>query len=107
MSATGSALRRLTNRSPRTLGASRIAAPSSLLCSRASFFPNTLKTLPSTTPRVSRFSTMAPQQYAATPPSLEKAYDPEIKDMAAYIHEYKVDSDLAVWIASLCSHYSH
>lgn len=25
-----------------------------------------------------------------------RAYDPEIKDMASYVHNYKIDSDLAV-----------
>lgn len=100
MSASGSALRRLTNRSPRTLGASRFAAPSSLLRCRASIVPNTLKNLQSTTPRVARFSTMAPLQSTAPAPSVEREYDPEIKDMADYVHNYKIESDLAVWIAS-------
>lgn len=41
---------------------------------------------------------MAPMQAAAPASSTaEKGYDPEIKDMADYIHNYKVDSDLAVW----------
>lgn len=26
-----------------------------------------------------------------------REHDPEIKDMASYIHNYKVNSDLAVW----------
>lgn len=26
----------------------------------------------------------------------DKEYDPEIKDLADYIHKYKIDSDLAV-----------
>lgn len=33
---------------------------------------------------------------ASAPASTDKSYDPEIKDMADYIHHYKVDSDLAV-----------
>lgn len=37
------------------------------------------------------------QSAAPIPPTAEKGYDPEIKDMADYIHNYKVDSDLAVW----------
>ena len=36
---------------------------------------------------------MSPLQVA---PVLEREYDPEIKDMADYIHNYKVDSELAV-----------
>ena len=27
-----------------------------------------------------------------------REYDPEIKDMASYVHNYKIDSDLAVRI---------
>lgn len=38
---------------------------------------------------------------AAAPASTDKSYDPEIKDMADYIHEYKVDSDLAVCATQL------
>lgn len=33
---------------------------------------------------------------ASAPASTDKSYDPEIKDMADYIHHYNVDSDLAV-----------
>lgn len=32
---------------------------------------------------------------AAPPPAGERAYDPEIKDMASYVHNYKIDSPLA------------
>jgi len=32
---------------------------------------------------------------SAPPPSGPREYDPEIKDMASYIHNYKIDSDLA------------
>jgi hypothetical protein len=40
---------------------------------------------------------MAARQSAAPAvPSADKAYDPEIQDMASYIHQYNVDSDLAV-----------
>jgi 2-methylcitrate dehydratase len=40
---------------------------------------------------------MAPLQSGApVPPAADKAYDPEIKDMADYIHNYNVNSDLAV-----------
>lgn len=40
---------------------------------------------------------MAARQSAAPAvPSGDKAYDPEIQDMASYVHQYNVDSDLAV-----------
>jgi 2-methylcitrate dehydratase len=38
---------------------------------------------------------------AAPPPAGPREYDPEINDMAGYIHNYKVDSDLAVSELSL------
>ncbi|THC99644.1 hypothetical protein EYZ11_000911 [Aspergillus tanneri] len=38
---------------------------------------------------------MSPLQHAAPAAPTDKPYDPEIKDMADYIHHYKVDSDLA------------
>ncbi len=47
----------------------------------------------------SNFSTMASLQSAsvATPsPSAHTGYDPEIKDIANYVHNQAVDSDLAV-----------
>lgn len=34
--------------------------------------------------------------YSAPPPTGPREYDPEIKDMASYIHNYKIDSELAV-----------
>jgi hypothetical protein len=40
---------------------------------------------------------MAALQSAAPAATTDKTYDPEIKDMADYIHNYNVDSDLAVW----------
>ncbi|KAL4927519.1 putative 2-methylcitrate dehydratase [Aspergillus undulatus] len=95
-----SALRRLTHRSPRNLQSriaslSRTSSSSSILNScRASSSP--------TLPRVSRFSTMTSLQSAAPIPAAgQKGYDPEIKDMADYIHNYKVDSDLAYDTARL------
>jgi 2-methylcitrate dehydratase len=36
------------------------------------------------------------QSAAPIPASTQVDYDPEIKDMADYIHNYKIDSDLAV-----------
>ncbi|KAI9934008.1 hypothetical protein ASPWEDRAFT_35988 [Aspergillus wentii DTO 134E9] len=97
MSASCSALRRLTHRSPRTFQ-SRIASvsrPSSFIAL------NTCKTVTSVVPRVSRFSTMSSLQSAAPPAPADKSYDPEIKDMADYIHNYDVKSDLAYDTARL------
>lgn len=43
------------------------------------------------------FSTMSVTKAAATvPSSSQREYDPEIKAIADYVHNYKVDSDLAV-----------
>ncbi|RJE26104.1 2-methylcitrate dehydratase [Aspergillus sclerotialis] len=95
MSASCSALRRLTSRSPRTLQ-SRIPS-----VSRPSLVAlNSFKSRTPTAPRVSHFSTMSSLQ-ASAPASTDKSYDPEIKDMADYIHNYKVDSDLAYDTARL------
>ncbi|KAI9755326.1 MAG: transcription factor of the MADS box [Chaenotheca gracillima] len=38
---------------------------------------------------------MSKLQFAAQPATAVREYDPEIKDIATYIHNYKVDSDLA------------
>ncbi|KAJ5778846.1 hypothetical protein N7457_006566 [Penicillium paradoxum] len=86
------AVRRLTHTSPRTLA-------------RISRLPGLTSTL-SITPRISvprapRFSTMAARQSAAPAVTSDKSYDPEIQDMASYIHDYKVDSDLAFDTARL------
>ncbi|KAJ5545535.1 hypothetical protein N7535_006079 [Penicillium sp. DV-2018c] len=86
------AVRRLTHTSPRTLA-------------RISRLP-TLASSPFITPRVSvprtsRFSTMAARLSAAPGAPNDRAYDPEIQDMASYIHGYKVDSDLAYDTARL------
>jgi 2-methylcitrate dehydratase len=35
-------------------------------------------------------------QSGAPPPKSPQKYDPEITDMASYIHNYKIDSELAV-----------
>lgn len=69
--------------------------------SRASGFSarSLSRTTTTTTTRSSPFHTMASLQSASatTPkPSEGVGYDPEIKDIANYIHNYKVDSDLAV-----------
>ncbi|KAJ5205367.1 hypothetical protein N7472_001815 [Penicillium cf. griseofulvum] len=86
------AVRRLTHTSPRTLA-------------RISRLPTLASSL-SITPRISvprtpRFSTMAARQSAAPAVHTDKSYDPEIQDMASYIHDYKVDSDLAFDTARL------
>ena len=48
-----------------------------------------------------KYSTTAPLNSLAPPPAGTREYDPEIKDMAQYIHHYKIDSDLAVSFAEL------
>ena len=85
--------------------------PSKLVCSsqlstisllRWSHCPETQP--PLRTPRASPFSTMpaskAHADYALHQPTASvdggKAYDPEITDIASYVHNYKIDSDLAV-----------
>lgn len=42
------------------------------------------------------FSTKPALSYSEAPPAGPREYDPEIKDIANYIHSYKIDSDLAV-----------
>ena len=44
----------------------------------------------------SPFSTMTMLQSHATTSIDIRDYDPEIKDMASYVHTHKIDSDLAV-----------
>lgn len=97
MSASRVALRPVTHRAPRTLTSRLLSSrPSSLLARNNNSSSSSFKTLNSSLPRVSRFSTMSPLQQASPAPTTDKSYDPEIKDMADYIHNYKVDSDLAV-----------
>ena len=94
------ALRRLTLRSsPRSQPSSRfVVAPS---CARlpvhrvATAIPQTVSA-PVCRSQTSRFSTMSPRQSTAPVVPGGKEYDPEIKDLADYIHKYNVDSDLAV-----------
>jgi 2-methylcitrate dehydratase len=83
------AVRRLTHSSPRTL--SRISRLPTL-ASSLSIAPR----IDFSVARTSRFTTMAARQSAAPAVTSDKAYDTEIQDMASYIHDYKVDSDLAV-----------
>lgn len=39
---------------------------------------------------------MSPLQSGAPPPPQAREYDPEIKDIASYVHNTPIDSDLAV-----------
>lgn len=101
MSAGAAALRRTSaigHRAPRTLAlSSRISqAPAlsrSLISSASALRTSSLSKSSPLNRQISKFSTMSPLQAA---PVLEREYDPEIKDMADYIHNYKVDSELAV-----------
>lgn len=43
-----------------------------------------------------QFSTMSPLQSGAPPPPQARDYDPEIKDIASYVHNTPIDSALAV-----------
>jgi 2-methylcitrate dehydratase len=43
-----------------------------------------------------QFSTMSPLQSGAPPPPQAREYDPEIKDIASYVHHTAIESDLAV-----------
>lgn len=45
----------------------------------------------------SSFSTMTSLKSVAPPVSGKREYDPEIKDVANYVHNVKIDSELAVW----------
>jgi 2-methylcitrate dehydratase len=43
-----------------------------------------------------QFSTMSPLQSGAPPPLQARDYDPEIKDIASYVHNTPITSELAV-----------
>jgi 2-methylcitrate dehydratase len=49
----------------------------------------------------SSFSTMSSLKSSAPPVASKREYDPEIKDIASYIHNTPVDSELAVWYLDL------
>ncbi|PKY06762.1 2-methylcitrate dehydratase [Aspergillus campestris IBT 28561] len=100
MSASCSALRRLTHRSPRTLLPSRSVSSVSRFSPASSIARSSL-TLPRQPSQVSRFSTMSALQSAAPAAPSNRPYDPEIKDMAEYVHKYNVNSDLAYDTARL------
>lgn len=78
--------------------ASRSLRQRSALCARA-VRPIALRTAPTSARTVvaSSFSTMTSLKSAAPPVSGKREYDPEIKDVANYIHNVKIDSELAVW----------
>jgi 2-methylcitrate dehydratase len=42
------------------------------------------------------FSTTVPKKSGEIPASFSNHYDPELTDMAKYVHQYNIDSDLAV-----------
>jgi hypothetical protein len=52
------------------------------------------------TPSLKQFSTMSPLQSGAPPPPQAREYDPEIKDIASYVHNTPINSDLAVSLES-------
>lgn len=81
--------------------ASRTLRQRSSVISRA-VRPIALRAVPTTSiaPRAataSSFSTMTSLKSAAPPVSGQREYDPEIKDIANYIHNVPIDSELAVW----------
>lgn len=49
------------------------------------------------------FTTMALLSSNAPRVTTSREFDPEIRDMASYVHNYKVDSDLAVRYIMNCS----
>lgn len=61
-----------------------------LLTARANF------TASPRTPSTRQFSVMAARQSGAPPPPQAREYDPEIKDIASYVHNTPINSDLAV-----------
>jgi 2-methylcitrate dehydratase len=50
----------------------------------------------SRTTTATAFSTMSSLKSAAPPVQSKREYDPEIKDIASYIHNTAIDSELAV-----------
>ncbi|KAJ5889639.1 2-methylcitrate dehydratase [Penicillium tannophilum] len=86
-------VRRLTHTAPRTLARIPISRIPSTFSSSS-----ITRAVRTTAPK---FSTMAARQSAAPAAPADKSYDPEIQDMAKYIHQYNVDSDLAMDTARL------
>ncbi|PGH12785.1 2-methylcitrate dehydratase [Polytolypa hystricis UAMH7299] len=103
MSLAGPALRRLTSRTtPRSFSLSNSRLASSTPSSTKSITTSTLRSSYTRTSQLSQFksrasfSTMSALNSSAPPPPAGAVeYDPEIKDMASYIHNYNVNSDLA------------
>jgi 2-methylcitrate dehydratase len=55
------------------------------------------RSIPATTRlTAARFSTMSPLQSGAPAPAGKREYDPEIKDIASFVHNTPIDSPLAV-----------
>ncbi len=83
------------------LRGARTAASSTLRCSirpilRASHKPLSLAPFPRSSP-IRSLSVMLPRQSGApAPPSAARGYDPEILDIANFVHNTAIDSDLAV-----------
>jgi hypothetical protein len=46
---------------------------------------------------------MSSLKSSAPPVQNKREFDPEIKDIASYVHNTKIDSELAVWSIKLCS----
>jgi 2-methylcitrate dehydratase len=57
----------------------------------------------SRTATATAFSTMSSLKSSAPPVQSKREFDPEIKDIASYVHNTKIDSELAVWTIKLCS----
>ncbi|PGH34145.1 2-methylcitrate dehydratase [[Emmonsia] crescens] len=96
MSVASQTLRQLSSRTPRSLplrqlATSSVAASSLLRSSSSSRSVFSSKLLQSR----SSFSTMSALNSSAPSQAPVREHDPEIKDMASYIHNYKVNSDLA------------
>ena len=92
MSAVNRGLRQAT----RSLRLHRSCPPSALRASN--FLKNTAVPFSAAARHNTRtsFSTMAALQSAHTPAPSNQAYDPEILDIAGYVHNKPINSDLAV-----------
>ena len=82
---------------PRSLQRGRLPLRNSAVLAQKTFVPQIRRAQQLQPLQTSRaFSvTMAPRAEAAGSTDIND-YDPEIQDMAEYIHNYKIDSDLAV-----------
>lgn len=92
---------RIQNSFPASRPAVRSASLLSGASSKAPGLSRNLSRATTTVPRpsTSQFHTMASLQSASAAPvkpAEGTGYDPEIKDIANYIHNYPIDSDLAV-----------